>query len=376
MPNTLLTSKIVAMDAAIILSKNLISTNLVGRNYENQFADRIGSYIDIKVPPIFTARDLVVDVTTQDSAVTETAARLQLTKTPYLRVTLTSAQKKLELTDFNRIITEPAVNCIRDDIDQLVILEGARGFAQYLSGTAGTEPSTLAHLAAGIKVLNNNGCPQELRRAIVGTNPHAALVQISQFTSSDYGTGRPDGLREATLGKLFGVDFFMDQNAGAELDDGAVAAATNVYGTQAISLTTLNVDDGAASSTGTIKEGARFTIAGNATVYTVLADSTAAAGAFALSLDKGLAAQATDNAAITWIDEIKENLLFHREAIQAAVVAPEPLSTGNSAVGSYDGINIRVSMDGSISTMSDTIVFDTFAGARCVQRKGGCILCG
>jgi hypothetical protein len=373
---TLLTTKVVAEDASILLSKNLVAANLVGRNHEATFAEKVGDYVDIKVPPYQTARDLVDDTTTQDTTITEVSSRLKLTKHPYIRHTLTSVEQSLELTDFALIVTMPAVLAIRSLIDAHVIAEGARGFAQYLSGTAGSRPSTLAHLAAGIKKLNDLDAPMELRRGIVDTTVHASLVQLSQFTSQDYGAGRPDGLAEATLGRLYGADWFMDQNVGT-LDRGDYGQATNVYGTQ-VAVSTLNVDNGSGnvSSSKIIKEGARFTVAGDLTVYTVIADTYAVGGAFALPLDQTVAQSEADNSAITWITANLQNILFCQEAIQAAIVAPQPLATGQSSIGSYNGVNIRVTLDGNISTMSNTIVYDTLLGAKVIQRKGGIILCG
>jgi hypothetical protein len=47
-----------------------------------------------------------------------------------------------------------------------------------------------------------------------------------------------------------------------------------------------------------------------------------------------------------------------------------------SSVQSFNGVSIRVSMDSSIASLSDSIVYDVFVGARVVEPDGGALFCG
>lgn len=373
MPNTFLNTSLVVRDASVILADNLVMANLCNRNHEQKFAEKVGSTIAIKVPPVQTARDFIDDGSVTDNNITETDVDLALSEQPYVAHTLTTSQKTLSLDDFAVVVTQPAVMAIRDAIDAFVAKQAVRGFAVYVAGTEGNNPSSLAHIAAGRKVLQDNGCPMAERIAVVNTTAEASFLQLTQFTSADYGADRPNGLREASMGRLYGIDWFADQNMVTHTR-GDVTNATNVYGAGQ-SGSTLNIDNGSGSSTGTIREGSRFTINADTTVYTVLADVTAAAGAFACSISPDLAATPSDNAAITWKTALTGNIIYTRNALAAAIVPPAPLAVGSSSAY-YNGVGIRVSLSSSTVNLSDQIVYDTYCGAIVTQRKGGCVLQG
>jgi len=50
------------------------------------------------------------------------------------------------------------------------------------------------------------------------------------------------------------------------------------------------------------------------------------------------------------------NIIYHPYAVAGAIVAPQPLAVG-SAVESFNGVSIRVSMDSSITSLADSIVY-------------------
>ncbi len=375
MSNTFLDTSLVARDASIILSDNLVAAQLCNRNHEAKFVPGVGSSITIKVPPVQTARDFIDDsYTTTASNVTETGVALALTEQPYLRHDITSSEKTLDLDDFNVVVTQPAVLAIRDAVDTYICKRMVAGFsAGGVVGTDGNQPSSLAHIAAGIAQLNANKCPTEQRIGLVNTTPHASFIQLNQFISSDYGTSRPIALAEASMGRLYGCDWFMDQNM-ATLTRGSITAGTNVYG-GAETGTTLHIDDGAGASTGTINEGTRFTINAVAGEYVVLADATAASGVFTLSIYPALASTPADNAAITYIAACTGNVMYTKNGIAAAVVPPAPLAIGSS-VGSYNNIGIRYTVSSSTSSLSDSVVFDTMVAAKVIEKFAGAVLQG
>jgi len=375
MSNTFVTTDLVARDASIILANNLVMANLVNRNYESKFANKIGDTVSIKVPPTQTARDFVDDSSTvTDNDITESTVNLQLTEQPYVAHTLTSEEKSLELDDFNEVVTKPAVYAIRNAIDEYLIEVAAAGFAVNYAGGEGSAPSTVAHLIAGRKALQDNGCPLEMRVGILDTTAEASMLSLDQFTSADYGTDNPKALQEAALGRKYGIDFYTDQNVGT-LTRGDVAEATNLAADTVAAATSLTMDDAGGTSVGTMYRGSRFVMAGDTQVYTLTADSTAAAGEFAMSVSPAITGIIVDNAAITWQTASKENVLFTRNAMAGAIVAPAPLAIGSS-VAFYNGVGIRVSMSSSTASLSDQIVFDTFLGGQIVEADGGCVVGG
>lgn len=377
MANTFITPTAVARDAAIALSNRLIVGNAVGREKEGLFtASKVGDEIKVTLPPAVTdASEFTGSTSASDQ--TETEVPLTLEKHFYKRVDLTSKQKTLELSDFTRLITVPCIQGIQESIDKF-ILRNMQVFRQNLTGSVGNRPSTMAHIAAANQKLNDLKLVKSGRVALIDTTAEYTFAQLSQFTSQDYGADAPSGLREGSLGRRYGFNFITDANLGAFSRSAAandIAGTVLVDGTVAAGETTLHID-GITSTTGTIYAGCAFTIAGDSTRYVVRKDATIASNEVDLLITPALAAQATDGVAITFEAAGYSNLVYHPNAVAAAIVAPTPLAGGNSVVESYNGVSIRVSMDSSITSLSDSIVYDVYVGCRVIQPDGGALFCG
>lgn len=376
MANTFITPTLVARDAAIALSNRLLVGNLVSRDKEKMFtAAKIGDDVTVTVPPaVSDANEFTSSTSASDT--TETDIDLTLEKHFYKRVDLTTKQKSLELSDFTRLVTVPCIQGIQESIDKY-ILRNMQVFRKNIAGTVGNRPSTVAHIVAGMKVLNDLKVVGTGRLGLIDTTVESSLIQLSQFTSQDYGSDAPLALREGYVVSRYGLQFFRDANLGAFSRSAAandIAGTVLVDGTVAAGEDELHID-GITSTTGTIYAGCTFTIAGDSTRYVVRKDASIADNEVTLTISPALAAQATDEAVITFEDAGYSNILFHPNAVAAAIVAPTPLSV-NSAVESFNGISIRVSMDSSITTLADSVVYDVFAGCRVIQPDGGCLVCG
>ena len=379
MANAFKNTSQVVRDSAILLSDNLVAANLCNRRHEQQYASKVGATIEISSVASQTARDFVDDSSTvTDSDITENGVDLVLSEQPYISHTITSAQRSLELDDFNVVVTQPAILAIRDAIDTFILKQANRGYGRNVSGTAGVDPSTHAHILAGRKVMNDNSAPMADRIAIVNTTAAASLLDLDIFTSVDYGTERPSGLREASMGRMAGYDFYESQNV-VDLARGDVGDATNVYGAGQALEALVNVDDGGATSTGTINAGSQFTISGLTNTYTVVSVSgagvAAASGAFALTLDQDLESAPADNAAISWVASSTGNILYCKDSLLAAIVPPQELAIGSSTAF-FDGVGIRYTASTATSTLSDQVVFDTYVGSVVQIEQAGAILQG
>lgn len=376
MANTFITPTLVARDAAIALSNRLLVGNLVSRDKEKMFtAAKIGDDVTVTVPPaVSDANEFTSSTSASDT--TETDIDLTLEKHFYKRVDLTTKQKSLELSDFTRLVTVPCIQGIQESIDKY-ILRNMQVFRKNIAGTVGNRPSTVAHIVAGMKVLNDLKVVGTGRLGLIDTTVESSLIQLSQFTSQDYGSDAPLALREGYVVSRYGLQFFRDANLGAFSRSAAandIAGTVLVDGTVAAGEDELHID-GITSTTGTIYAGCTFTITNDSTRYVVRKDASIADNEVTLTISPALAAQATDEAVITFEDAGYSNILFHPNAVAAAIVAPTPLSV-NSAVESFNGISIRVSMDSSITTLADSVVYDVFAGCRVIQPDGGCLVCG
>lgn len=368
-----LTSKVIR-DGAIILSENLVAANLCNRGIEQDFADKVGDEIEVKVVPDAGEADEFTGATTA-SNITETSTKVKLEKHFYKRHDLTSKEKTLQVDDFVIQVISPMVLSLARSIDKYLIAKLAGSFARYLVGSDGTSPTTMAHILAGRKAIIDNLAPYRNVAGIIDTTAEAALLQLNQFTSADYGEERPAALREGLLGRAHGASFFTSQNALTAFNRGDIAGTVLVAGA-AQTGANINVD-GFTAATGTVKEGARLTLAGATGTYTTIEDCPIVGNAATLKLDRAVNAAPTNDGAVTFATAFKQNLLYNIRAAAGAIIAPAPLSGGvEGGVESHNGLSIRIGMQGSLSGLSDTIVADVFVGGKVIYPKAGVVLQG
>lgn len=395
MANTFLTSDFVfnaARDAALLLQANLVASNLMSREIESQLrgvptVGPSGGSVKVKV----IASDVANTQDHKNNApstlsvtdVTESSVDIDCLTYKYVKKTLNTKEKTWELDDFARKFTAPAVVGLANSIDQFMIARMAGGFASNMSGTEGTAASTVAHILAARKVMQDNLVPLAPRVAILGTTVEASFLAIDQFTNRDYGEDGADALRRAALSTRYGINWYVDQNAGGDFDQGDIAGTVLTNGAGTPGASTLAVD-GFTAGTGYVREGTRFTVAGDSTVYTTTDDAVISGNAATLPItpvaSASIAAGGTagDNAALTFKTAFKNDFIYHPGMVAGAIVAPPPLFS-NSAVASFGGLSIRVTFESSTSGTSgavDTVLYDVYVGNKVIRPEGGVILQG
>lgn len=379
MGNTFVTPEMVARDAAITLDDRLIVGNLVARDKEGLFtAGKIGDSVTVTVPPAVTEASEFAGSTSAGD-MTETEIDLTLEKHFYKRIDLTTKQKSLELSDFTRLVSVPAMQGIALSIDKF-FLRNMQVFRRNLTGSVGNRPSTAAHVAAANKTLNDLFVVSSGRIALVDTTVEASLTQLNNWSSQDYGADGPSALREGFLARRWGFDFIRDANLGAFSRS---AAANDIAGTvvtkddaNALAIgDTQIVIDGITSATGTIYAGTAFTLAGDTTRYVIRKDAAIVGNTATLTITPALVKDPGDGALLAFEDAGYSNLVYHPNAVAGAIVAPTPLAVGSS-VASFRGISVRVSMDSSLTSLADSIVYDVYVGCRVIEPNGGALFCG
>jgi len=251
-------------------------------------------------------------------------------------------------------------------------------FRKNLTGTVGNRPSTMAHVAAARQKLKDLKVGGDMFNALIDTTAETSFLQLSNFVNLDYGTDGAAAGRAGALGMRYGFNFITDANLGAFSRSAAandLAGTVVVNGASAAGSTVLNID-GITSATGTIYAGTTFVVAGDTTRYVVRKDAAIVDNATQLTVTPPFAITQDDGDALTFEAAGYSNLVYAPNAVAAAIVAPAPLAGGNSAVQSFGGVSIRVSMDSSIATLADSVVYDVFVGARVIQPDGGALFCG
>jgi hypothetical protein len=372
MSNRLITASAVARMAAVALRNRIIGGSYTSNQPASAvLAGKVGDSVRIKVQPAVTDAQEFTS-TTSASDVTQRYTDVVLQKHFYDKASLTTSELSLSLDDLVQTVVLPKVNNIALSINKYINAKTVGGFSRNLAGTIGNRPSTVAHIVAAQKVLDD-AYIMGPRVGLVDTTAKASFMQLVQFASEDYGANAADQAAYQ-MGNKLGVEWVCDPSLGA-FDRGDVAGSTTASGTAGAS--TIAVAS-LTAATGTIKEGAALTIAGNSTRFVVTADTAIVGNAVAaLPIYPALPAGfSPSTAAITWEAAGYSNVIYSPGAVATAIVPPTPLWGMDSAIAMFDGIGMRVSWGGSLSTLASEMVIDCMVGAKVCQTEGGVRICG
>lgn len=379
MPNVFQNSSIVARDAAIELHGNLKAAGVMPGKHEQQFAQKVGQTINVKCRPVMSAGRHTGSGAFNTSDITESLVPVSIAHRAYIKHRLTAQEKTFNMDDFALQVTRPAMLALAQDID-LFLVHGvlAPGFARNMAGTDGVSPSTLAHLAAAWKILFDNKATNGMCTGLINSTAAAAFLQLTQLISKDYGDARTQALAQALFSPVYGMDIYPVQSA-AVLDRGDIAGVVTISGQTVVGASTISLKAFTAAA-GTVKAGTRFTVAGNTTVYTVVADAVIAGNAAVVSVVPVVAAQSGNDAAIAVKAAAQENVIFNPDATAKVLIAPEPQVSNPSSVGVFEGISIRTTFESTINdaTSGDAefVLFDVFVGGSVLVPQGGVLLQG
>jgi len=380
MANTFIDPTLVARDAAIELHGSLMAAGLIPGKHDQKFASKVGQTIKVKTRPVMSANRHTGSGAFTTSDVTESYTNLSIAHRVYVKHKLTAEERTFSVDDFATQVVRPAMLAMAQDIDLWLIANVlARGFARYLTGTDGTEASTLEHLAAAWQqMFDNKGLPEGKMAAGLLTSTTAAnFLQLAAFVTNAQKAGDDSTLRTGIFSPVYNMRLWPVQSAGAHTR-GDVAGTVLVKGGSQTG--TSLIVDGLSSATGTINKGTRFTAAGDTTVHTLTADATIASNEATLVFTPTLAASPADNAAVTFKTAFKQNVIFNPDAAAKVIIAPEPQWANPSSVGVFEGISIRTTFDSTLNDAStgdgDFVLFDAFIGGSVIEPKGGVIMQG
>ncbi len=365
-----------AQEALIVLENNLVLANLVHRDFE-QTAARAGDVINTRRPAGFIARDFeeTAGIDLQDASAVNVAVELNRYKD--VSFALPSKASSMSAASLVEEFIVPAMSAHAQAVD--ADLAGLYRDLYHVHGTAGTTPDGVEDIVGVRRVLNANKVPLERRRLVIDEEAEYKFLQIPAFHEADKVGDQGTALREASLGRKFGLDVYMDQNIAAHqpgtwLDDSCSAAVNSASCAEGGSSCPI---DGLTSG-GTIKKGDLFRVAGDSTAYTVAEDAVAADGAAVVKFAPTARTAWADNAAITVIGAHKANLAFHRNAFALVTRPLAPPLGGNvrSTVMSYNGIGLRVSIGYDMQFKQDVVSIDLLYGVKTLDPELGVRLLG
>ncbi|MEV0617573.1 P22 phage major capsid protein family protein [Nonomuraea sp. NPDC050404] len=225
MPNTFLTPTVIARAALATLYETTVMAQLVHRDYEEEFAARIGDTVNVRKPATFTANEYVRENGIQIQNAQETSIPVRLNHFADVSFAVTTEELTLRIEDFGVQLLQPAMEAIaqkidrdilalRDDIKQEVGVT-AEGGVQFPANPTGKNMFDYSNPRSAIdarRVLNQRNVPAADRNLVIGPEIEAKWLGDELFHRAD-ARGDTDGLREASLGRrVFGFDPYQTQN--------------------------------------------------------------------------------------------------------------------------------------------------------------------
>lgn len=210
MANTLLTPDVIAKAALATLYENTVMLGLVHRDFDADFDGKVGDTVTIRKPATFTADEFDRGTGIVVQNVTESSVPVVLDKIPDVSVEVTDEEMTLDITDFTAQVLNPAMEAINQYVDMLLLttILASAGSIASVSVTQATHLVDVATALTAAKV------PMADRYAVLGSAVAGVLQKDALFHQADQ-RGDTVGLQEATIGRKFGLDTFVDQNVDA-----------------------------------------------------------------------------------------------------------------------------------------------------------------
>ena len=358
MQNTFLTPEVVANEALMCLTGNLVMADLVHRDYADEFVS-VGDTISIRKPAKFVAKNFTGITEPQD--LTEGSVSVKLDRFRDVTVAVTSKQMSLDIADFSAQVVQPAMQAIAQAIDQDLLAVATEKASRYVPGTE--EATDLSDIATLAKHLDMAKAPVQ-NRSLVLHPEHKYRYALTENLSNVSYAGDNETLRDALLGKVYTLDTYMDQNA----PDSASQLPGNVQ--------SFKVTGGKGDSAVTVSGLVGGTIeAGDGFIYDGYLYRFENGGDGLLAIDQPLMSDL--NKTDVTVVNAPHSLAFHRNAI--ALVSRNlalPMGNSNAAYASAGGLGVRVVYDYDASTKTDKISFDVIYGIKDLEPSLICALRG
>ena len=403
MANTIITPNVIAKEALMQLENNLVMANQVHREYKKEFDGTTGSTVSIRKPVKFYTAD---GATRVNQDVEEKTTSITVDQRKHVSWKFSTQDLTLSISEYSERYIKPAMITLANTVDRSLM--GLYSGVWNSVGTPGTTPATFASVAAAAQRLDEMAVGSDNRTMMLTPSARYAVAG-NQLTLDSVGTKGKTAYEKAALGEIAMFDTYSSQNianhtvgvaTGTPLVNGAgqnvTYAASGGQPSQ-----TLNTDGWTNSTTGILKAGDVFTIAGVYAVnpvpgegatgktvmpylqqFTVLADadSGASTGPAALTISPAIivsgpyqtvSAAPADDATITVLGTggtaYPQNLGFQKNAF-ALVTVPLEMPDGASfkARESHNGLSVRVVKDYDIAEDEDIIRLDILYGRKAI----------
>lgn len=206
MANVILTPEIIAREALMVLRNNAVMANLVHRDYSSEFVAGVGDTVTIRKPASFQAKEFAETIEVQDA--TETGVAVKMDKLLDVSFAVTAKQMALDIENFSAQLLVPAMQAFADKIDSYLL-----GLKADITNKHTATEDMHSDIVDTRAYLTKNAAPLADRRFVYNSDTEAKLLKTDLFVNASKVGDEGTALREASLGRKFGMDFYVDQNA-------------------------------------------------------------------------------------------------------------------------------------------------------------------
>jgi len=290
--NDALIPELWAMEALRTLSSNMVMGQLVHRDFSDR-VQNFGDVVNTSRPNDFSGKRKTDDdnITVQDAV----SPNIPVPLDQHIHVSFKIKDGELSkaLPDLIERYLEPAARECAEKVDQILVGQVARLLIEGSVGVGGvrlmTKSNASDYVLSANTQLDLNRAPKAGRSLVLGPRAQQAALGADLFVSSEKRGDQGTALRTASLGSVYGLDAYMDQNTPyrAQGDSDVVAGTVDTAAVEGA--TTVNTDLVHADVT----DNEYFDIAGKVYRATSADDG---GGDADLTLDRGLEADvaATD----------------------------------------------------------------------------------
>lgn len=215
MANTFLTPSIIAKEALMVLRNNAVMSQLVYRDYSSEFA-AVGDTITVRKPATFAANEYNGTLTVQNA--TEGSVPVVMDKLLDVSFAVTSKEMSLTIEDFSKQLLVPAMQAFANKIDAYLI-----GLEAGITNRV-TSADAKGDMIKARKFLTDAAAPLADRHYVYNSDVEAELLGTDLFVNASAVGDEGTALREASLGRKFGMDCYVDQNIPAASATGKAKA--------------------------------------------------------------------------------------------------------------------------------------------------------
>lgn len=355
-----------AQEALIQLEKVLGLAGRVYRDYNTNPAVK-GDTIQVRRPSTFTAQS----APSSDQNLNTESIAVVVNRWEEVKFSLTD--KDLSLTS-DRIITDhirPAAVALADIIDQ----DGAALYKGIPWHSTMSATPVLSDITKLKKQMFDNKVPladESMLHLMIGGSEQMAFQNAMTTLSNP----QASGLRDGSLGRLYGFDTWANQNIPFHTSGVAADATGTIDGVNAVGATSIAFS--AVTAGITWKNGDSFSIAGDSQRYVFSADGTDADGSGAVATISPPLKQATAGTEVITIflggAAKEQNLAFHRNF---ACLATAPLSDMGKNLGAkiavisdpITGISLRSRMFYVGDTSTVKVALDVLYGWKLLDQN-------